>query len=840
MATLAAYQNGNFTGSTTFKTVDTTSYLMSAAGSTATTTSYVASASFSPGAITVEGIGLFIANRASSPSGTLDVQLWNATTSSQAAICTVNVADIPAPATSTTLINHVFFSFTPVLLVAGNNYQVRVKSSVASTITLYRNATAGNWSRWLRTSTTATRAIGDNFIICGELTGAGTNNPITVTMDNNTTDQYGTCIVGWLGTLDWSTTSTTELRLGGDLFAGTTGASLYISSGTVNIGTSSSRVGSSYTATLRFNSTGTTTATMNGIYLYNLGTLRAYGQQRTTNWNFLASDAAVSDTILTLDNTHGWAIGDDIAIAPTARTIAQYERKTLTGVTSNTVSFSGGLTYAHSGTSPTQGEVINLTRNVSIRGNSSTQTTFISCSGFGTTIDFDSMMIESAGGGRASVICNTSSQTTSGSTSITNCAFKDCGAAGAYISCTLANPKNIVADNNVFYAAPAHSIVFSSTAPTASSGCSVDGNIVIGSTTTGIGIAVNNNDIPVTNNRASGCISYGITYGLPSYQLLNQNLFTDNVSHTNGQGFLISLMNTVDNGNHADSNSAWRNTNYGFVLYGCVNSKLENCVSFGNTVSNILFSNSAAMYPTCDFVINNFTGNGEASFSTQYGLTLTAATSYDVGKSVTFNNCSFGATTAHTVGDIRTSFTAGLSTFANISMNDCTLASTTPVLSATDLYSGGYISMQKFNGSSSDHRKYMRNGVLQTDSTIKRSSPLSARLTPSSASLKQEFARKYVAVASGATTTIGVYVRCSVVGDGTAYNGNRPRLILLANPSLGVDTDQVLATATSSANGAWELISGTTPTAAGNGVWEVYVDCDGTTGWVNADDWSVS
>jgi hypothetical protein len=108
-----------------------------------------------------------------------------------------------------------------------------------------------------------------------------------------------------------------------------------------------------------------------------------------------------------------------------------------------------------------------------------------------------------------------------------------------------------------------------------------------------------------------------------------------------------------------------------------------------------------------------------------------------------------------------------------------------------------------------------------------------------SATLKQDFAKKYVAVASGNTTTIGCYVRCSAAPD-TVYNGNRPRLMLKKNPSLGVDNDVVLATATVAANGAWELISGTTPSASANGSWEVYVDCDGTAGWVNCNDFEVS
>lgn len=237
---------------------------------------------------------------------------------------------------------------------------------------------------------------------------------------------------------------------------------------------------------------------------------------------------------------------------------------------------------------------------------------------------------------------------------------------------------------------------------------------------------------------------------------------------------------------------------------------------------------------------NNFTGNGEASFACQYGAEILVSTTSSTSVNAYFNNCSFGTTTTHTLADILVGNTVGVIVNGTVFLNDTTLASTTPVLNNSYFGSNSYLAVQRLNGSATDHRKYQRNGIMRSDSTIIRSSPLSVRITPSSATLKQEGARKYIAVASGATTTIGVYTRCSVVGDGTAYNGNRPRLILVANPSIGLDTDTVLATATVAANVAWELISGTTPTASANGVWEVYVDCDGTLGWANFDDWSVS
>jgi hypothetical protein len=40
--------------------------------------------------------------------------------------------------------------------------------------------------------------------------------------------------------------------------------------------------------------------------------------------------------------------------------------------------------------------------------------------------------------------------------------------------------------------------------------------------------------------------------------------------------------------------------------------------------------------------------------------------------------------------------------------------------------------------------------------------------------------------------------------------------------------------------GNWEQLSGVLPSASAIGAVEVYVDCDGTLGWINVDDWSVS
>ncbi|MEO5924798.1 MAG: hypothetical protein ABIR70_13325 [Bryobacteraceae bacterium] len=95
----------------------------------------------------------------------------------------------------------------------------------------------------------------------------------------------------------------------------------------------------------------------------------------------------------------------------------------------------------------------------------------------------------------------------------------------------------------------------------------------------------------------------------------------------------------------------------------------------------------------------------------------------------------------------------------------------------------------------------------------------------------------YTPVNNGGFTTIKVWIRKSASGDGAAYTGNQPRLMLSRTDAMGVTSDQVLATAVGS-TGSWEQLSGITPTAGDDGVFQVYLDCDGTAGWVNIDDWS--
>lgn len=107
-----------------------------------------------------------------------------------------------------------------------------------------------------------------------------------------------------------------------------------------------------------------------------------------------------------------------------------------------------------------------------------------------------------------------------------------------------------------------------------------------------------------------------------------------------------------------------------------------------------------------------------------------------------------------------------------------------------------------------------------------------------------------VAVASGQAAQACAWIRPSINTDaappwGTAavtYNGDNPRMIVRANPYMGVQADTVIGTSTPTA-GAWSQFCATLPTAPADGEFEVVIDADQTFtsnagGSVNVTEWS--
>ena len=140
---------------------------------------------------------------------------------------------------------------------------------------------------------------------------------------------------------------------------------------------------------------------------------------------------------------------------------------------------------------------------------------------------------------------------------------------------------------------------------------------------------------------------------------------------------------------------------------------------------------------------------------------------------------------------------------------------------------------------------YYAHGERATDTSVANNIAEypSERLTPYSSSSKIRSGSKFVALDKDDSTIIRVNVRKSIsTGGETKYNGNPPRLILNRNPSVGVYSDVILdqLTTINDISGSFIQLVGATQTVNNNGVLEFYIDCDGTQGWINIDNWEAS
>ena len=843
MAIYVSKISGNFSSSTTWELVDSNSILLSATGNTIVTTSYVGSSTFTPGAVTVTGAGLMLTTRSASPTGTFDIQLYNATLAVQTNLVTINVSDLPSIPIANAVITYFRFS-SPSLLSSTQSYQIRLRTSSSSQITCYRDGVVANWSRFITTSTTGNPTASDNIYVIGQYTGQGASSSVTVTMDNNTPVQYGSMIVGSKGICDWLTQSTTQLWLGGDAWQPTATSaqtSLLICDGVFQMGTSMSRIADSVTASLYINST---VINSSRILTNQNGTFRAAGKTFSNSWTTLTVDLSATGTTASVASTSGWSVGDEIVIAPTSRTTTQFERRGLSSISGTTIGFTAS-TFAHSGTGNFAGEVINLTRNCKIYGVSSTTRTYMVTNVVGSIIDIDSVEIIQFGTTNGAVY-TFGNQVTPYFALVKNCSFRD-GGVGIALT-TSGNYSNVIIDNNVYHSTNASTPGnFISGAAPASVGISTNSYIsnnvlvyAVGISSVG-GIYIPNCIIDLENNRIAGYNTGGggIVYGLSTYYL-KTGKFNNNIVRSSGNGFVIAAIDTLDTGYHQTGNKSIRNVNYGFYLQPGVNSRIENLVAIGNSVANILIQNVQSQMD--NLFINNAIVQGETSFTCPYGFYTIGVvpTSTAFQTNVTFNNCSFGT---HSTSDIR--FNTATNVVCNLIFNNSYFTSAIELSQPSFMSKGSRVSIQRANGVNGAHRTYFRDGLLTLDTSIYRSSTKSVRLAPTSASLSQSFGNKIIPVKASSTPTISVWVRKSATGSGdsSSYNGSQPRLWLKQNSALASFSnydDIVLATA-SAANGTWEQLSATLPVVPyEDTAFEVYVDCNGTTGWVNIDDWRVS
>ncbi len=146
---------------------------------------------------------------------------------------------------------------------------------------------------------------------------------------------------------------------------------IYVPGGEVQIGTEASPFQHKATITLTDKVPGENVNTMGdrGIMLLR-GTLNMHGNRDHT-WTKLASTAAAGATSITVLDASEWRAGDEIVLASTDFNPRQAERRTITGVSGNTISFAEPLAYMHFGEITfgvdERGEVAMLTRNIKVQ-----------------------------------------------------------------------------------------------------------------------------------------------------------------------------------------------------------------------------------------------------------------------------------------------------------------------------------------------------------------------------------------------------------------------------------------------------------------------------------------
>jgi hypothetical protein len=792
MATLIAYQDGDWTGATTWKSTVLTQATRTAA--TTLSSSYNYSPAFTiPNGTVVEGVVIALRSALNTlDSSTISVALSDDNGVTGARTVTFNKLDTVVNPVNTVSLIYVKFD-SPITGDGGNDYRLGLRAFGSNDIAALRDATASNWFRLFVESTTATPASTDELYICGLTENTTGVTPVTVTMNNTNTTSFGAVRVGTGGVLSFGTSASTNyyLRLAGNLET--------YAFGTLNIGTSGDRIPSTSTAVLQFNNASNVQF---GLEALNGSTVNIYGAQKGSTKVLLTADCNSGQADITVEDTTGWANGDEIAVASTTRTASQSEKRTISSVTSGTTAtVTSNFSFTHQGTAPYQGEVINLTRNVKVHGTSATLQSYVNCAAT-SNVTFDNCEFFWLGSGTANKRGIDSATTSAGTFTLKDCALRDLAVTNSVGLNTTGTSGSPTMDGCVGYNHFGTTIGVTSGIPTISD----NWLILAGSLTL--------NDVggTITGNRVmgTGAIGFVLTENAPL------GTFNNNTAHSNQAALGINISGTGMSGTISNI-TVWRSNASGISINSPL--RVSNLNAYHNTNANIVCGNDVKVI--------------DSTFNGGTGQSLSASNRHvDVnGSDIVFENCDFGQTNQAT-SFVNVSLAGGDATFI-----DCNIAESLTPLTQSNLFSPTStptIGIDKLNGTSGSHRAYKQFGFSASDQSVYRTASPSEQLNPNDASGKLPSGSKKFGVANGNDATVSVWVRKSAT-----YNGNEPRLIVKRNVIAGITTDTVLATA-SGGTDEWLELTGTTATVSDDCVLEVYVDCDGTAGVVNVDDWSIT
>lgn len=794
-----------------------------------TTVSY--SAAFTiPVGETVDGVYLSI-NRMTTPgTGTFTVIL-SGDGVTETNVTTFNVSVLP---TTEQMIICVKLA-SPVAGNGAATWKLGLRTSTSGQINARRNTTTADWFRLLRTTTAsgAGAAAGDNMVVASEINAGVISAAMSITWNDTAGTQFGNfssmCLmVGYGGTVTVPDTAsiTTTIYLKGTL--------RITHGGKFRMGTVANPIPVTSTCELQMIQNAT-----DGQYTILVDTsaeFTAQGSQLRTHYRaFLAASASAGATTLTTDVATGWKTGDVVVIMPTRRTAAEYEVRVLTSDASGTtVTLPSGLSFLHDGTAPYAAEVYIVNRNVTIRGQSSTRRSSIM---FATTsvVDIDHCGFRFMGSGSVGndgystgVVDIYTDTRLGGVLAIRDCGFYDIS-NGSFFAQSVSYGWTFERNNTHVGTSGVGTWNLSNI----SLANFLDNWMTGYSAGLSLGAA---NALNIQSNRLSGMNDQGVTLAPASNY--SAFVFLNNVIHSCGGP---AIQYTLASGASAVTfgvNQLWRNTQ-GLLFQG-TNSWYDAGLTFNNlnifaNQHNVDFQTNGRMRGVR---WNSCTIDAGVTTVSQNGIRFGSAASFS---RMLFDSCVLGFSNAHSIADLNLSTSDNNQTL-DIVFHNSKLSSPTPVLGQlTGLQPDDVIGSQQHGQVEGAHKAWKKYGRLESDTVIFKTATPSERMVPVSASGKLTNQGKKLAANKDVAVTVGAQVRLSVVGDagGANYNGNYPRLIVKANPSAGISSDTVLATATSGASGAWQqLAAAVTPTR--DCVLDYRVDCDGTAGWVNVDDWTVT
>jgi hypothetical protein len=690
------------------------------------------------------------------------------------------------------------------------------------------------------------------------VTGGISTRTITVDTDSVSPITFGNFFVGNGAVLKHPTTQNSQLRLAtnGGNFSGLLFPMVINNGGRYEIGSTTTPIPSAYTAI--FECVGHANTDI-GIVVWEGGTFLAHGANDRTIRTTLTGTTNAGSSTLTHNTVSGWATGDVIGVCSTSRNnyagsgTNQNEQRVIStpGATSTVVS--SAFTYQHEGGfSPTGSGftfgamVINLTRNVRIQGTTTTSTMAIYY-GPAATLDVRYAQHRNWGGGDDPRRGYYIEGNTINTFRVQGCSFYDLRAnqsamvfyhrgSTGYVSCIDNVAYGTGANIDHFYFMginlPAQNdVILTGNCCINFSGNQfrlLDANVVcddnwIGGCAAGFEIYSNNGNglRSFQNNRSYTCNYFIYTNSYVGFVNQGGRAWRTREVSLWHDAFGIHIV-TKPNSN---GRFAWEHVDY--IAAGCSNVGATATIYLRS--SGHLIVRDSKVYSDPSATVNYAWANGSTHRGTTELInTVMGVTGYAFSSILAMRDN----------GD------------AKVIIDDCPISFTSSFI--VDQYLLPYpqqtgVGIINYNAINGDNRTYKGQGTIQTDTTIYRTSAPSLRMTPLGDSRNTHRLTTeglvgpfIVQCPAGQFKTINVYIRKSVSGDGAAYNGLAPRLMLYPNyAGGGVSGLTVLATSVGAA-GSWELLTGVTPSAIIDTTFEFYIDCTGSAGWVNVDDISIS